>query len=313
MAVADMPAKAYNPLLIYGGPGLGKTHLLHAIGNHLLSCDRRAGVYYFTAQEFLDDLVSSIRNGRMEEFYSRYRNLHLLLVDDIQFFANRVHTFREFFRIVNTLYESGCQIVMSTSFWPKELQGLVGRFRLFFERGVIADIQPPCLETRVAILNQKAAERNISLAKEVIHLIADRAGSNIRELEGCLLLIAAHSSLMGRPIDLPLAGEVVDKILPRMEHRITLESILRAVAQSFCITVSDLKSLKRGRSLLLPRQVAMYLARKYTNVSVREICHSFGRKDNRTIVRAYNKIENLLKTDRALERLVRDIVKGLEK
>jgi chromosomal replication initiator protein len=313
VAVADMPAKAYNPLFLYGGVGLGKTHLLHAIGHHALSRDRDVRICYISSERFINDLISSIQHDRTAEFRNRYRSMDVLLVDDIQFIAGKDRTQEEFFHTFNTLYENNSQIVVSADSFPKDIRGLEERLRSRFEWGLIADIQSPDLETKVAILNRKAAEQNIPLPREVAHLIADRVKSNIRELEGCLLRISAYSSITGRPLDQPMAEEVLERIFTRKEHRITIDAIQRTVAKQFNIRVSDLKSKKRIRSISLPRQVAMYISRNHTRASLPEIGRHFGGKDHTTVIHSYNKIDNLIKTDKELEHQINTIISEIEK
>jgi chromosomal replication initiator protein len=312
VAVADMPAKAYNPLFVYGGVGLGKTHLLHAIGHNVLSRNRGARVCYISSERFINDLISSIQHDRMAEFRNRYRSMDVLLVDDIQFIAGKDRTQEEFFHTFNTLYENNSQIVVSSDSFPKDIRGLEERLCSRFEWGLIADIQIPDLETKVAILNRKASEQNIPISREVAHLIADRVKSNIRELEGCLLRISAYSSITGQPIDQAMAEEVLERIFTRKEHRITIEAIQRAVAKNFNIRVSDLKSKKRIRSISLPRQIAMFISRNHTRASLPEIGRHFGGKDHTTVIHSYNKIDNLIKTDRELEYQINNIIKGLD-
>ena len=311
-AVADMPARAYNPLFIYGGSGLGKTHLLHAIGHEAFKRERAARVCYISSERFINDLISSIQRDRMGEFRNRYRNMDVLLVDDIHYIAGKERTQEEFFHTFNTLHESHKQIVISADTFPKEIPGLEERLRSRFEWGLIADIQPPDLETKVAILNQKANEQKLNLPADVAHLIASRIKYNVRELEGCLLRISADSSITGRPIDVAMAEEVLDKIFASKEKRITIEAIQRAVAKSFGIRLGELKSKKRVRSIALPRQVAMYIARNNTKASLPEIGRHFGGKDHTTVIHSYNKIDNLVKTDKELDRKITNIVKGLE-
>ncbi len=312
MAVADVPAKAYNPLFLYGGVGLGKTHLLHAIAHHILSRDHGVRICYISSERFINDLISSIQHDKMADFRNRYRNMDVLLVDDIQFIAGKDRTQEEFFHTFNTLYESHRQIVVSSDSFPKDIRGLEERLRSRFEWGLIADIQAPDLETKIAILNRNAAVQNIPLPSEVGHLIADRVKSNIRELEGCLLRISAYSSITGRPIDLAMAEEVLEKIFTSRERRITIDAIMRAVAKHFEIRVSDLKSKKRVRSISVPRQIAMFIARIHTKASLPEIGRHFGGKDHTTVIHSYNKIDRLIKIDKETERHIQDIVNMLE-
>jgi chromosomal replication initiator protein len=312
MAVADMPARAYNPLFIYGGSGLGKTHLLHAIGHQALNRQKGMRICYISSERFINDLISSIQHDRMADFRNRYRGIDLLLVDDIHYIAGKERTQEEFFHTFNTLHESHRQIVISADTFPKEITGLEERLRSRFEWGLIADIQPPDLETKVAILNQKAVEQKIDLPPEVAHLIASKIKHNVRELEGCLLRVSADSSITGRPIDIAMAEEILDRIFASKERRITIDAIQRAVAKAYGIRVSDLKSKRRVRSIALPRQVAMHIARTQTKASLPEIGRHFGGKDHTTVIHSYNKIENLLDTDKELERKINNIIKGLE-
>jgi chromosomal replication initiator protein len=312
MAVADMPARAYNPLFIYGGVGLGKTHLLHAIGHHILSRTRGVRISYVSCERFVNELIRSLRQDCMDEFRSRYRSIDVLLIDDIHFMAGKDRTQEEFFHTFNELFESHRQIVLSADSLPRDIRGLQERLRNRFEWGLIADIQAPDLETKIAILQHKAKGLNIRLPTDVAHLIAGRVQSNIRELEGCLLRISAYSSITGRPIDLAMAQEVLEKIFAIKERRITIDAIQKAVAKAFGVRVSDLKGKKRVRSISLPRQVAMYIARNHTKASLPEIGRQFGGKDHTTVIHSYNKIEKLVKTDKDLERQIREILKQLE-
>ncbi|MFQ5895432.1 MAG: chromosomal replication initiator protein DnaA [Nitrospinota bacterium] len=292
-AVAQQPARAYNPLFIYGGVGLGKTHLLHAISHQILGARPGARLYYTSAENFINDLIVSIQRDRMSEFRARYRNMDVLLIDDIQFIAGKDRTQEEFFHTFNTLYESQKQIVLSSDRVPKEIPTLEERLRSRFEWGLIADIQTPDLETKVAILHQKAAEHHIALPPDVALLLASKVRGNIRELEGCLIKISAYSSITGAEIALPMVQEILKQMAVESERSLTIEHIQKAVADYFGIKISDLKARKRTHSVMVPRQLAMFLARELTRSSLAEIGERFGGKDHSTVIHSCRKIAEL--------------------
>jgi chromosomal replication initiator protein len=308
VSVAEQPAKNYNPLFIYGGVGLGKTHLLNAIGLHAVALYPRMNVVYVSAEEFLNELVSSIRYDKMPKFREKYRNIDYLLIDDIQFIAGKGKTEEEFFHTFNTLHDSGKQIVVTSDKFPKDIPNLEGRLRSRFEWGLIADIQPPEVETRIAIIEKKAQENKISLPKNVAHYIAVNAESNIRELEGFLIRIAAYSSLRERDIDLELAREVLKKIIKQSEKEdINIDDIMKTVASKTGIKISDIKSPKKNKNIVLARQIAMYLARKMTTASFPDIGDKIGGRDHSTVIYAHNKLKKMLETDLKIKSLVEDI------
>ena len=313
VSVAEQPAKNYNPLFIYGGVGLGKTHLLNAIGLHAVSLYPQMNVVYVSAEEFLNELVSSIRYDKMPKFREKYRNIDYLLIDDIQFIAGKGKTEEEFFHTFNTLHDSGKQIVVTSDKFPKDIPNLEGRLRSRFEWGLIADIQPPEIETRMAIIEKKAQENKVNLPKNVAHYIAVHAESNIRELEGFLIRIAAYSSLREREIDLDLAKEVLKKIIKQSEKEdITIDDIIKAVAMKTGVKISDVKSPKKNKNIVLARQVAMYLARKLTSASFPDIGEKIGGRDHSTIIYANNKLKRILETDIKIKNLLEEIEDSLK-
>lgn len=308
VSVAEQPAKNYNPLFIYGGVGLGKTHLLNAIGLRALSLYEHMNVVYVSAEEFLNELVNSIRYDKMPKFRDKYRNIDYLLIDDIQFIAGKGKTEEEFFHTFNTLHDSGKQIVVTSDKFPKDIPNLEGRLRSRFEWGLIADIQAPEIETRIAIVEKKAHENKIVLPKNVTHYVASHAQSNIRELEGFLIRIAAYSSLREREIDLDLAKEVLRKIIKQLEKDdITIDDIVKAVSIKTGVKISDIKSPKKNKNIVLSRQIVMYLARKLTDASFPDIGEKIGGRDHSTVIYANNKMKRILETDVKIKDLVEEI------
>lgn len=308
VSVAEQPAKNYNPLFIYGGVGLGKTHLLNAIGLHAISMFSQMNVVYVSAEEFLNELVNSIRYDKMPKFREKYRNIDYLLIDDIQFIAGKGKTEEEFFHTFNTLHDSGKQIVVTSDKFPKDIPNLEGRLRSRFEWGLIADIQPPEIETRMAIVEQKAHENNIILPKNVAHYIATNADSNIRELEGFLIRVAAYSSLSEREIDMDLAKEVLRKIIKQLEKEdISIDNIIKAVATQTGVKISDVKSPKKNKNIVSSRQIVMYLARKLTGSSFPDIGEKIGGRDHSTVIYACNKMKRLMEENEKIKHMVDDI------
>src|SRR6267378_1664387 len=285
-AVAELPSRAYNPLFIYGGVGLGKTHLLHAVGHQSVRLFRGMLVVYITSERFTNELINAIRYDRTAEFRGRYRNIDLLLIDDIQFISGKERTQEEFFHTFNTLYESRKQIIVSSDSPPKDIPEIEERLRSRFEWGLIADIQPPDFETRVAILKKKAALERVRLADDVAYLIASRVKSNIRELEGSLTRMIAFCALTGREMSVDLAQEVLGELWGEEEKIITMEQIQRKVAEAYGIKLSDLKAKNRTKAVAFPRQIAMYLARQLTHASLSEVGRAFGGKDHTTVLHA---------------------------
>ncbi|MBI4400227.1 MAG: chromosomal replication initiator protein DnaA [Nitrospirae bacterium] len=313
MAVAEAPAQAYNPLFIYGGVGLGKTHLLNAIGNHVAErSDLR--IAYVTTEQFTNEVINSIRYDKMIELRKRYRNIDMLLIDDIQFLAGKERTQEEFFHTFNTLYEARKQIVLSSDRFPKDMPDIEERLRSRFEWGLIADLQPPDVETRIAILRKKSDDEGIGLPEEVVQFLAANMKSNIRELEGSLVRLGAYSSLTGQAITMDMAKNVLRDIIGEKKKIVTMDDIEEAVAARFHVKISELKSRRRSKTLVHPRQIAMYLSRELTNASFPEIGRHFGGKDHTTIIHACKQIAKARETDSALkaslESLKSQITKG---
>ena len=312
LAVAEAPAKAYNPLFIYGGVGLGKTHLMHAIGHYALQNNSNAKVVYVSSEKFTNELINAIRDDRNEEFRNKYRNVDILLIDDVQFIAGKERTQEEFFHTFNELHDANKQIILSSDRPPKEIPTLEDRLRSRFEWGLIADIQPPDFETRMAILKKKADVEKLNVANEVMVYIATKIKSNIRELEGALIRIVAYSSLTNRPITVELASEALKDIISNKQNKnITIDVIQDVVAGYFNLRVEDLKSQRRTRNVAYPRQIAMYLSRKLTDMSLPKIGEEFGGRDHTTVIHAYEKISDTLNTDESLQHTVNDITKKL--
>ena len=301
----------YNPLFIYGDVGLGKTHLMQATGNFILNNSKKM-VLYVTSEIFVNDLITSIQHNKMTSFREKYRSLDVLFVDDVHFIAGKEHSQEEFFHTFNTLFESYKQIILSSDKYPREIPRLVERLKSRFEWGLIADIQPPELETRIAILKRKAEENGIDLPQDVAEFIANRVKSNIRELEGCLSRITAVSSLKGKEISLLLAEDSFRDIFKAREKAISTNDIQRAVAEYFNVRVTDLRSKKRERNISLPRQVAMYLCKELTNLSLEDIGKSFGGKDHSTVIHAQKKIEKICKENNEISTAIKQIKKSLE-
>jgi chromosomal replication initiator protein len=310
--VAQMPGTKYNPLFIYGGTGLGKTHLLQAIGHSLLDRNPGWNVTYITAERFMNEFINSLRLGKMEEYRERYRDhCDVLLVDDIQFMAGKDRTQQEFFHTFNALHEKKKQIVITSDKFPNQMPELEERLKSRFTWGLIVDIVVPELETRVAILLRKAELDDIGLPTDVAHFLAARIRSNVRELEGALIRLAAFSSLQGRPITVEFAQQILQNMLSRTSGQVTIERIQREVSAYFNIRPKDLKSSRRPRSISYPRQIAMHLCRKLTPASLAEIGRQFGGKDHTTVLSANKKIKRLVKEDdatgqsvEALERII---------
>ena len=313
LAVASLPAVAYNPLFLYGAVGLGKTHLLHAIGNKICESSPESRVRYISAESFTVDLIESIKRDKMPFFRKRYRPLDVLLVDDIQFIAGKERTQEEFFYTFNTLYESHKQLIISCDRYPKDIHNMEVRLRSRFESGLVADIKPPDLETKVAILYKKAEIHQKTIPQDVAIFIAGNIKSNIRELEGFLLRVIAFSSFTHRKLDLELAKEVLkDFTLDKSKH-FTITNIIKTVAKYHDIKVSDIKSKRRTRDISVPRQIAMFLCREHTKSSLPEIGRQFGGKDHTTVLFAYKKISNLIKENNELKASIQEILGLIEK
>jgi len=299
LAVAESPAKSYNPLFIYGGVGLGKTHLLNSIGNYIADrTDLR--IAYVTTEQFTNEVINSIRYDRMMELRRRYRNVDMLLIDDIQFLAGKERTQEEFFHTFNSLYEARKQIVLSSDRFPKEMPSMEERLRSRFEWGLIADLQQPDFETRIAILRKKSDEEGIVIHEDVIQLLASNLKNNIRELEGALIRLGAYASLTGQQITVVMAKNILRDLLGSKRKVITAEDIQDAVATRFHIKISDLKSKRRTKTLVYPRQIAMFLCRDLTDASFPEIGRDFGGKDHTTIIHACKQMQKSQETDATL-------------
>lgn len=312
LAVANNPALAYNPLFIYGAVGLGKTHLLHAIGNHICQNNPGSRVRYISAESFTVDLIESIKKDKMPYFRERYRPLDILLIDDIQFIAGKERTQEEFFYTFNALYESHKQVVISSDRYPKDIHNMEERLRSRFESGLIADINPPDLETKVAILYKKAELHKKHIPQDVAMFIASNIKSNIRELEGFLLRIIAYSSFTHRELDLDLTKEVLKDFTFDKTRNFTIQNILKTVAAFYDIKVSDIKSKRRTREISTTRQIAMYLCREHTKSSLPEIGRQFGGKDHTTVIFSHKKISNNLKENNDLQGSIREILNLIE-
>jgi chromosomal replication initiator protein len=310
-AVAESPSRAYNPLFIYGGVGLGKTHLLHAIGHHILDHNPSVKMVYISAEKFMNELINAIRYDRIIEFRNKHRSFDVLLVDDIQFIAGKERTQEEFFHTFNALYDAQKQIVLSSDAPPREIPTLEERLRSRFEWGLTADIQAPDLETKIAILRKKADAEGVSLPDNVAIFIASRIKSNIRELEGSLIRLIAYSSLTGRVIDLSLTQEILRDFLPSEEKTLNLESIQKYVADHFRLKVSDLKARNNAKSVALPRQIAMYLSKSLTRASLPDIGKAFGGKHHSTVIHSVRKIDALRRSDPDFDRLIQSLTDSL--
>ncbi len=313
LAVAEAPAMAYNPLFIYGGVGLGKTHLMHAIGHYILSQNSKANVVYVSSEKFTNELINSIRDDKNVEFRNKYRNVDVLLIDDIQFIAGKERTQEEFFHTFNTLHESNKQIIISSDRPPKEIPTLEDRLRSRFEWGLIADIQAPDLETRIAILRKKAQMENIDVPNDIMVYIATKIKSNIRELEGALIRIVAYSSLTNRQVTIELAEEALKDILSSSKPKeVNVPFIKEVVSKNMDIKMDDFNSKKRTRAISYPRQVAMYLCRELTDLSLPKIGDEFGGRDHTTVIHAYEKISKEIENDidfkKKIENLIKEIV-----
>ncbi|HKV46128.1 MAG TPA: chromosomal replication initiator protein DnaA [bacterium] len=309
LAVAEAPAKNYNPLFIYGGVGLGKTHLLQAIGNHVLTHKQLAKVMYVSSEKFTNDLINSIRDDKTVQFRNKYRTADVLLIDDIQFLAGKERTQEEFFHTFNALHESSRQLIISSDRPPREIPTLEDRLRSRFEWGLIADIHPPDYETRIAILRKKADLDAIVLPDEVAQFIAQRISSNIRELEGALSRLRAHAQMTGTSLSIELATEVLRDLLPQARIRpVTIPAIQRAVAEFFGIRVEEMKAKRRTKGIAFPRQVAMYLSRELTDASLPRIGEEFGGRDHTTVMHACDRVKSAMLQDTHLAVGIKSLV-----
>src|SRR6187549_3361035 len=309
LAVAEAPAQAYNPLFIYGGTGLGKTHLMQAIAQYVAEHSGDLSVRYVTSETFMNDFINSLRDKRIVGFKQRYRTYDLLLVDDVQFFEHKERIQEEFFHTFNSLYEAGSQIVMSSDRPPRDIATLEDRLRSRFEWGLITDIQPPDLETRIAILRRKVKVDGIHIADpQLLTFIAGRISTNIRELEGALTRVVAFASLTGRPMTVDLAQDVLKDVFPQGEvAQVTIERIQDAVSERYSMTLEELCSHKRTQNIVYPRQVAMYLSRELTDSSLPKIGKHFGDRDHTTVLHANAKIQNMIRADRTVYNVVQEL------
>ncbi len=303
-AVAENIGKIYNPLFIYGGVGLGKTHLISAIGNSVIDRKEDLNLLYVSAEQFTNEVVSAVRHGKTDDLKKKYRNLDLLLIDDIQFIENKMATQEELFYTVNSLYESQKQIVLSSDRPPKEIKTITDRLRSRFSMGLIVDIQPPEFETRVAIIHKKAAMERIPLKEDVVNFIAAKIKTNIRELEGCLIRLGAQAALTGSPIDIDMAKYILKDFIMDEEKPVTVEQIVKTVCEYFGLKMQDIKARKRTKEIALPRQIAMYLSKQLTEGSLSDIGKNIGGKDHATVIYACKQIEERRAKDDSFNRLI---------
>jgi chromosomal replication initiator protein len=307
-AVAEQPSRTYNPLFLYGGVGLGKTHLMQAIGHDLKRRNPALRLTYVSAEKFTNEVIASIRFERMAALRERFRNMDVLMVDDIQFIATRERTQEEFFHTFNALYDQQKQIVISSDCPPKDISAIEERLRSRFEWGLIADIQPPDLETKIAILQKKAENERVHLPDDVAEYIARSIKSNIRELEGALIRLMAYASLIGAEINLPIAQQVLKNIIETQEKKVTIEQIQKAVGEAFGLRAQDLKMRSNSKVIAFPRQVAMFIVKQLTSASLPEIGKQFGGKHHTTVLHSVNKIEALRQTDKDLNKTINRIL-----
>jgi chromosomal replication initiator protein len=311
-AVAEAPSRSYNPLFIYGGVGLGKTHLMHAVGHYVLQHDPALKLTYISSERFMNEMINAVRYDRILDFRERYRSVDVLLVDDIQFVSGKEGTQTEFFHTFNALYDAQKQIVLSSDRPPHEIPALEERLRSRFEWGLIADIQPPDLETKVAILKRKAEAEAVPLPDSVAMYIAGRIKSNIRELEGSLIRLIAYASLTGREISLDLTQDVLKNVIEQDDKAITIESIQKYVSDYYQLKVGDLKSRNNSKSVAMPRQIAMYLCKSLTHASLPEIGRSFGGKHHSTVIHSIKKVEELRKKDGDFNNLIASFLQAFK-
>jgi chromosomal replication initiator protein len=310
-AVGERPSKAYNPLFLYGGVGMGKTHLMQAIGHEIKVRQPEKSICYVSSERFTNDMINALRYSKMTGFRDKYRNMDVLLVDDIQFLVNKERTQEEFFHTFNALHECMRQIVIASDRPPKELAEIEDRLRSRFEWGLIADIQPPDLETKVAILQKKAESEQVVLPTDVALFIASNIRSNVRELEGALIRLTAYSSLTGAEVNLQTAQEVLKNLIDSQVRKITIESIQKAVSEQFGLRLTEIKAKNNSRVIVFPRQIAMYLAKHLTDASLPEIGRQFGGKHHTTVLHSVDKIETARKTDKDLNRVLNKLTESL--
>jgi chromosomal replication initiator protein len=309
-AVAEIPSKSYNPLFIYGGVGLGKTHLMHAIGHYIQARNRQLNLCYISSDRFINEMINAIRFDRLPAFRQKYRNVDVMLVDDIQFIAGKDRTQEEFFHIFNALHDSQKQIVISSDCPPRQIPTLEERLHSRFEWGLIADIQAPDIETKVAILNKKAEAERVEVPENVALFIASKVKTNIRELEGSLIRLIAYASLTGRDIDLPLTQEILHDLLQAEDKPITIEMIQKFVADHYNVKLADLKAKNNSKAVAQPRQIAMYLTKALTAASLPEIGKGFGGKHHSTVIHSVRKIDTMRKRDPEFDRLINSFVQA---
>jgi len=306
LAVAQSPAKAYNPLFIYGGVGLGKTHLIQAIGNYITHQDNNTKVLYISSEKFTNELINSIRDDRTVSFRDKYRSVDILLIDDIQFLTGKERTQEEFFHTFNTLYESNKQIVITSDRPPKDITTLEERLISRFEWGLTTDVQAPDYETRIAILRKKAQSENLNVPAEIIDFIAEKIPSNIRQLEGALTKLTAYSTLTKKELSVSLTQEILKDIIPLENKKVSVSQIQKTISDYYNIKFNSLLSKKRTKDIVLARQVAIYLSRELTDLSLTSIGEAFGGKDHTTIIHSYNKIKNNIKKDNNFKGIIKD-------
>ncbi len=312
VAVAESLGKAYNPLFVYGGVGLGKTHLITAIGNRIADRRHDFNILYVPSEQFTNEVVSAVRHGKTEELKGKYRNVDLLLVDDVQFLENKTATQEELFHTLNTLYEKQKQIVLSSDRPPKEIKNITDRLRSRFGMGLVADIQPPEIELRMAIIQKKAETERIHLAEEVVSFLASKIKSNIRELEGCLIRLGAQSSLTGEPIDVAMAKNILRDIISDEDKPVTSEQIQKIVAEFFGLKHQEMKSKKRTKEIAIPRQVAMYLCKQLTDSSLSDIGKNFGGKDHATVIYACRQMEDRRAKEEDFNKKIESLIKRIK-
>jgi chromosomal replication initiator protein len=311
LAVAENPSKAYNPLFLYGGVGMGKTHLMQAIGHEVKIRQPQMSICYLSSERFTNEMINSLRYDKMTSFRDKFRTVDVLLIDDIQFLAQKERTQEEFFHTFNALHESMRQIVIASDRPPKELAEIEDRLRSRFEWGLIADIQPPDLETKVAILQKKAESERVQLPTDVALFIASNIRSNVRELEGALIRLIAHSSLIGQEISLPYAQQVLKNFIDSQQRKVTIDSIQKAVAEQFGLRLAEIKAKNNSRAIVYPRQIAMYLAKHMTDSSLPEIGRQFGGKHHTTVLHSIEKIDEVRKNDKDLNRMLNKLTETL--
>jgi chromosomal replication initiator protein len=311
LAVSESPAKAYNPLFIYGGVGLGKTHLMHSVGHRVLQRFPKSAILYISSEEFTNQLISAIQNRTTQKFRAKYRNVDVLLIDDIHFIAGKEATQEEFFHTFNALYDAHKQIVVSSDRSPKEIQALEERLVSRFGWGLVTDIQPPDFETRMAILKKKSERETVVVPDDVFSFLAEKIRSNIRELEGALIRVVAFAKLVGKDLSLDMAKEVLKDMILEGEKKVTIDLIQRKVSEYFDIKLSDMRAKKRSKAIAYPRQIAMYLARQLTDYSLPEIGDHFGGRDHATVIHACDKIEGDLKVRGGLKEVVNKLIRGI--